>query len=107
MTNVAFDAWLAKYVEKHGHPYADPREAFEAGGATLLTLTHNVIAVKPDCFNPTQTKVESFGPFTREQADAYALALSEEIKAEWLFFSQQAQGNDIDPEHAARFLLAL
>lgn len=80
-------------------------ESFGLNAEIIAGRDHNVIAVKPDCVIPSETKVESFGPFTHDQADAFAVALSEEIKAEWMFYSQSPQADDITPEQAAQFLL--
>jgi hypothetical protein len=67
-----------------------------------------VVANKIDCHIPSETRVESFGPFTHEEADKFAMELSNEIKAEWMFYSQSMNNpQEVDVQTAARYLLNL
>lgn len=79
-------------LNKISQPYfceAHDRAACEE--CTQTALTHNVICVKINCFAPSQTRCESFGPFTQVDADSIAYQLGRLIPAEWSFYSQSAE----------------
>jgi hypothetical protein len=66
-----------------------------------------VVAVKQHMI-ASATLVETFGPFTHEEADAFALALSDRIKAEWMFYSHGLNSpQDVDADKATLYLLDL
>lgn len=65
-----------------------------------------VIAVRMDTFIPSNTIVESFSFDTQEKADAFAVALSDEIRAEFTFYSQKPEPS-VTVDQAVQSLLTL